>query len=50
MKIRLLQRDELPHIGQIDRREVIANRYYLREGKSVLEPEYFVVRAGLQVM
>ncbi len=41
MNIRLLQRDEIPLIWQIDRREVIENIYYLREGKLVLVPEYY---------
>lgn len=41
MNIRLLQRDEFPLIWQIDRREVIENVYYLRDGKLVLEPEHY---------
>ena len=41
VNIRLLQRDEIPLIWQIDRREVIENIYYLREGKLVLEPEHY---------
>ncbi len=41
MNIRLLQRDEIPLIWQIDRREIIENIYYLREGKLVLEPEHY---------
>jgi len=41
MNIRLLQRDEIPLIWQIDRREVIENIYTLREGKLVLEPEHY---------
>jgi len=41
MNIRLLQRDEIPLIWQIDRREVIDNVYYLRDGKLVLEPEHY---------
>lgn len=41
MNIRLLQRDEIPLLWQIDRREVIENIYYLREGKLVLEPEHY---------
>jgi predicted N-acetyltransferase YhbS len=41
MNIRLLQRDEIPLIWQIDRREVIDNVYYLRQGKLVLEPEHY---------
>lgn len=41
MNIRLLQRDEIPLIWQIDRREIIENVYHLRDGKLVLEPEYY---------
>lgn len=41
MIIRTLQRDEIPLIWQIDRREVVENVYHLRDGKLVLEPEYF---------
>ena len=41
MIIRALQRDEIPLVWQIDRREVIENVYHLREGKLVLGPEYF---------
>lgn len=41
MNIRLLQRTEIPLIWQIDRREIIENVYYLREGKLVLEPEHY---------
>ncbi len=41
MNIRALQRDEISLVWQIDRREVIENVYYLRDGKLVLEPEYF---------
>ncbi len=41
MNIRPLRRDEIPLIWQIDRREVIDNIYYLREGKLVLEPEHY---------
>src|SRR5512144_3010524 len=41
VNIRLLQRDEIPLVWQIDRREVIENIYYLREGKLVLEPEHY---------
>jgi predicted N-acetyltransferase YhbS len=39
--IRFLQREEIPFIWQIDRREVIENIYYLRDGKLVLEPEHY---------
>ena len=41
MIIRLFQRDEIPLIWQIDRREVIHNIYYLRDGELVLVPEFF---------
>jgi len=41
MNIRFLQRDEIPLIWQIDRREVIENIYYLRDGKLVLETEHY---------
>ncbi len=41
MSIRLLQRTEIPLIWHIDRREVIENVYYLREGKLILEPEHY---------
>ena len=41
MIIRTLQRDEIPLVWQIDRKEVIENIYYLRDGKLVLEPDYF---------
>jgi len=41
MIIRLLQLEEIPLIWQIDRREVIHNIYYLRDGELVLVPEFF---------
>ena len=41
MNIRLLQREEIPLIWQIDRREVIENIYTLESGKLVLKPDYF---------
>jgi predicted N-acetyltransferase YhbS len=41
MIIRFLRRDEIPLIWKIDRREVIQNIYYLRDGELVLFPEYF---------
>ena len=44
MNIRLLQRDEIPLIWQIDRREVIENIYALENGKLVLKPDYFNVQ------
>ena len=43
MNIRPLQRAELPLIWQIDRREVIENIYYLRDGKLFLETEHYDV-------
>ena len=41
MHIRNLTKNELPSIWTIDRREVIENIYYLRDGKLVLEAEYY---------
>ena len=41
MNIRFLQRDEIPLIWQIDRREIIENIYSLENGKLVLKPDYF---------
>jgi predicted N-acetyltransferase YhbS len=41
MNIRTLQRHEIPLVWQIDRREIIENIYYRREGRLVLEPQYF---------
>lgn len=41
MKIRYLSRAEVPYIWQIDRSEVIDNIYRLRDGKLILEPEYY---------
>jgi len=41
MIIRLLQRDEIPFVWQIDRREVIHHIYHLQDGKLILVPEYF---------
>ena len=40
MNIHPLERNEIALIWQIDRREVIDNIYYLRDGKLVLEPEH----------
>jgi predicted N-acetyltransferase YhbS len=40
---RLLTRDELPLLHQIDRREYIANIYRLTDGELVLEPHNFDV-------
>lgn len=44
MNIRHLQREEIPLIWKIDRREVIENVYYLHEGKLVLELEHYDMR------
>jgi len=44
MNIRLLEREEVPLVWQIDRREVIHNIYNLRDGELVLVPEYFDVQ------
>jgi predicted N-acetyltransferase YhbS len=44
MKIRLLQRDEVLFVWQIDRREVVEKIYYLRDGQLVLKPDYFDIR------
>jgi len=41
MIIREIERDEIEQIWTIDRREVIENVYYLRDGELVLEPEYY---------
>jgi predicted N-acetyltransferase YhbS len=39
-----LQREEIPLIWQIDRREIVENIYHLREGRLILEPEYFDIQ------
>ena len=44
MNIRLLQREEIPLIWQIDRREIVENIYYLRSGELELKPDYFDIR------
>ena len=44
MNICPLQRDDIPMIWQIDRREIVENVYHLHEGKLVLEPEYFDIQ------
>lgn len=41
MNIRFLERDEIPLIWQIDRREIIQNIYYLHNGELVLVPEHY---------
>src|SRR5688500_13472977 len=43
MIIRLLQREEIPLIWQIDRREIVENIYYLDQGELLLKPDYFDV-------
>ena len=44
MKIRLLKREEIPRIWQIDRREIVENIYSLEDGKLVLKPDYFDIQ------
>lgn len=44
MIIRSLQREEIPLVWQIDRREIIQNIYHLRDGELVLVPDYFDVQ------
>jgi predicted N-acetyltransferase YhbS len=44
MNIRLLQREEIPAIWQIDRREIVENTYSLEGGELVLKPDYFDIR------
>lgn len=44
MNIRPLQREEIPLIWQIDRREVVQNIYFLRDGELVLKPDYFDIQ------
>jgi len=44
MNIRFLEREEVPLVWQIDRREVIHNIYNLHDGELVLVPEYFDVQ------
>lgn len=41
LNIRKLTLPELPLIWTIDRREVVDNIYYIRDGKLVLEPEHY---------
>ena len=41
IEIRKLKENELPEIWTIDRREMIENIYYYREGKLVLEAEHY---------
>ena len=44
MNIRILQRDEIRLIWQIDRREIVQNIYFLNNGKLVLKPDYFDIQ------
>jgi predicted N-acetyltransferase YhbS len=44
MNIRLLQRDEIPLVWQIDRREIVQNIYVLQDGQFVLKPDYFDIQ------
>ncbi|HUE99458.1 MAG TPA: hypothetical protein VMN99_09400 [Anaerolineales bacterium] len=44
MNIRLFQRDEIPLIWQIDRREIVENIYSLQEGGLVLKTDYFDIQ------
>jgi predicted N-acetyltransferase YhbS len=44
MNIRLLERNEIPLIWQIDRREIVENIYVLQDGKLVLKPDYFDIQ------
>jgi predicted N-acetyltransferase YhbS len=39
--IRELTREEIEKVWDIDRSEVVENIYYVRDGKLVLEPEYY---------
>src|SRR5688500_1734826 len=44
MNIRLLQREEIPLIWQIDRREIVENIYFLQNGELLLKPDYFDIQ------
>lgn len=44
MNIRLLRRDEIPLIWQIDRREIVENIYHLKNGELILKPDYFDIQ------
>jgi predicted N-acetyltransferase YhbS len=44
MNIRLLQRDQIPLVWQIDRREVVENIYSLENGKLILKADYFDIQ------
>lgn len=44
MNIHLIQREEIPLIWQIDRREIVENIYYLQDGELILKPDYFDIQ------
>lgn len=44
MNIRLLQREEIPLIWQIDRREIVQNIYFLQDGELIRKPDYFDIQ------
>jgi predicted N-acetyltransferase YhbS len=44
MNIRLLQRDQIPGIWRIDRREVVENLYSLENGELILKADYFDIQ------
>src|SRR5215211_4110276 len=44
MNIRLLQRDEISLIWQIDRREIVKNVYFLQDGELKLKSAYFDIQ------
>jgi predicted N-acetyltransferase YhbS len=44
MNIRILQREEIPLVWQIDRREIVENIYFLQDGKLILRPDYFDIQ------
>ena len=49
MNIRLLRRDDILLIWQIDRREVVENIFQLRDGKLILKPDYFDIQGWLNL-
>ena len=44
MIMRLLRRDEIPLIWQIDRREIVERIYTLMNGELILKPDYFDIQ------
>ncbi|MCE7737511.1 MAG: GNAT family N-acetyltransferase [Candidatus Heimdallarchaeota archaeon] len=44
MYLRILNKDEFHRFNEIDRREIVENIYYHRNGKLVLEDEYYDVQ------